>query len=121
MDEGQGRGIPAAHAGVRLSDRLQTPSRRRRVEGCSQSQGEVRSQNAGESSSSLSCKEHQHVDGAGYGWVGGPDGSRTRDLMNAIHARSQLRYWPTLPPVNHLLYPIPNTAPWVCLRPVASA
>src|SRR5262245_61830890 len=26
----------------------------------------------------------------------GPDGSRTRDLMNAIHARSQLRYWPTL-------------------------
>src|SRR5205814_6158122 len=28
--------------------------------------------------------------------VGGPDGSRTRDLMNAIHARSQLRYWPTL-------------------------
>src|SRR5438874_10776555 len=25
---------------------------------------------------------------------GGPDGSRTRDLMNAIHARSQLRYWP---------------------------
>src|SRR5262245_36654143 len=27
--------------------------------------------------------------------VGGPDGSRTRDLMNAIHARSQLRYWPT--------------------------
>ena len=26
---------------------------------------------------------------------GGPDGSRTRDLMNAIHARSQLRYWPT--------------------------
>ena len=28
--------------------------------------------------------------------IGGPDGSRTRDLMNAIHARSQLRYWPTL-------------------------
>ena len=27
--------------------------------------------------------------------IGGPDGSRTRDLMNAIHARSQLRYWPT--------------------------
>lgn len=27
--------------------------------------------------------------------AGGPDGSRTRDLMNAIHARSQLRYWPT--------------------------
>jgi hypothetical protein len=28
------------------------------------------------------------------GRIGGPDGSRTRDLMNAIHARSQLRYWP---------------------------
>ena len=26
--------------------------------------------------------------------VGGPGGNRTRDLMNAIHARSQLRYWP---------------------------
>src|SRR5581483_11447987 len=26
---------------------------------------------------------------------GGPDGSRRRILMNAIHARSQLRYWPT--------------------------
>ena len=26
--------------------------------------------------------------------VGGPDGSRTRDLVNAIHARSQLRHWP---------------------------
>src|SRR5713226_9702500 len=68
MDEGQGRGIPAAHAGVRLSDRPQTPSRRRQVEGCSQSQGKVRSQNAGESRSSLSCEEHQHVDGPGYGW-----------------------------------------------------
>src|SRR5204863_3112778 len=53
MDEGQGRGIPAAHAGVRLPDRPQTPSRRQRVEGCSQSQGKVRSQNAGESRSSL--------------------------------------------------------------------
>ena len=42
--------------GVRLSDRPQTPSRRQRVEGCSQSQGKVRSQNAGESRSSLSCK-----------------------------------------------------------------
>ena len=28
--------------------------------------------------------------------IGGPDGSRTRDLVNAIHARSQLRHWPTL-------------------------
>src|SRR5205814_8899384 len=56
MDEGQGRGTPAAHAGVRVSDRPQTPSRRQRVEGCSQSQGNVRSQNAGESRSSLSCK-----------------------------------------------------------------
>jgi hypothetical protein len=27
--------------------------------------------------------------------VGGPDGSRTRDLLNAIQARSQLRYRPT--------------------------
>ena len=36
--------------------------------------------------------------------------------MNAIHARSQLRYWPTLPRGNHLLYPIPKTAPWVCLQ-----
>src|SRR6185436_11904411 len=26
----------------------------------------------------------------------GPDRDRTGDLMNAIHARSQLRYWPTL-------------------------
>ena len=26
---------------------------------------------------------------------GGPDRDRTGDLMNAIHARSQLRYWPT--------------------------
>src|SRR5437667_1912493 len=68
MDEGQGRGTPAAHAGVRLSDRPQTPSRRRRVEGCSQSQGKVRAQHAGESRSSLSCKEHQHVDLPGYGW-----------------------------------------------------
>jgi hypothetical protein len=25
---------------------------------------------------------------------GGPDRDRTGDLMNAIHARSQLRYWP---------------------------
>ena len=28
--------------------------------------------------------------------VGGPDRDRTGDLMNAIHARSQLRHWPTL-------------------------
>ena len=27
---------------------------------------------------------------------GGPDRDRTGDLMNAIHARSQLRYWPTV-------------------------
>jgi hypothetical protein len=27
---------------------------------------------------------------------GGPDRDRTGDLMNAIHARSQLRYWPIL-------------------------
>ena len=27
---------------------------------------------------------------------GGPDRDRTGDLMNAIHARSQLRHWPTL-------------------------
>ena len=26
---------------------------------------------------------------------GGPDRDRTGDLVNAIHARSQLRYWPT--------------------------
>jgi hypothetical protein len=26
--------------------------------------------------------------------VGGPDRDRTGDLVNAIHARSQLRYWP---------------------------
>ena len=25
---------------------------------------------------------------------GGPEGSRTPDLVNAIHARSQLRHWP---------------------------
>src|SRR5437773_3400562 len=99
MDEGQGRGTPAAHAGVRLSDRPQTPSRRQRVEGSSQSQGKVRSEDAGESRSNLSCE------GASAGasmapdtdGVGGPDRDRTGDLMNAIHARSQLRYWPTLP------------------------
>ena len=28
--------------------------------------------------------------------IGGPDGGRTRDLVNAIHARSQLRHWPML-------------------------
>jgi hypothetical protein len=28
-------------------------------------------------------------------WFGGPDRDRTGDLMNAIHARSQLRYRPT--------------------------
>ena len=28
---------------------------------------------------------------------GGPDGGRTRDLVNAIHARSQLRHWPIRP------------------------
>src|SRR5262249_41627488 len=28
--------------------------------------------------------------------VGGPDRDRTGDLVNAIHARSQLRHWPTL-------------------------
>src|SRR5215211_4120206 len=39
--------------------------------------------------------------------VGGPDGSRTRDLMNAIHARSQLRYWPT-DGVRPLLYQLPT-------------
>ena len=26
--------------------------------------------------------------------IGGPDRDRTGDLVNAIHARSQLRYWP---------------------------
>src|SRR3954469_12331854 len=31
---------------------------------------------------------------------GGPDRDRTGDLMNAIHARSQLRYRPTLERVN---------------------
>ena len=31
------------------------------------------------------------------GKIGGPDRDRTGDLMNAIHARSQLRYWPTRP------------------------
>ena len=59
MDEGQGRAAPAAHAGVRLSDRPQTPSRRQRVEGCSQSQGKVRSEDAGESRSSLSGEQHR--------------------------------------------------------------
>src|SRR5688572_422476 len=54
MDEGQGRGAPAAHTGVRLSDRPQAPSRRQRVENCSQSQGKVRAQNAGESRSGVS-------------------------------------------------------------------
>jgi len=48
MDEGQGRPAPAADAGVRLSDGSQTPSRRQRVEGCSQSQGKGRSRNPGE-------------------------------------------------------------------------
>ena len=28
------------------------------------------------------------------GSIFGPDRDRTGDLMNAIHARSQLRYWP---------------------------
>src|SRR3954468_6934333 len=38
---------------------------------------------------------------------GGPDRDRTGDLMNAIHARSQLRYRPTLEIAN------PNgNAPW---------
>jgi hypothetical protein len=32
---------------------------------------------------------------------GGPDRDRTGDLMNAIHARSQLRYWPTLRVSDH--------------------
>src|SRR5436190_1699661 len=33
--------------------------------------------------------------GSGERRSGGPDRDRTGDLMNAIHARSQLRYWPT--------------------------
>ena len=36
--------------------------------------------------------------------VGGPDRDRTGDLMNAIHARSQLRYWPTGERSNSELY-----------------
>ena len=45
---------------------------------------------------------------------GGPDGSRTRDLMNAIHARSQLRYRPTCgmnePSVYHVhLHSVPSS------------
>ncbi len=32
------------------------------------------------------------------GMIGGPDGGRTRDLVNAIHARSQLRHWPIKSP-----------------------
>ena len=35
---------------------------------------------------------------------GGPDRDRTGDLMNAIHARSQLRYWPTWGRTNSELY-----------------
>ena len=36
---------------------------------------------------------------------GGPDGSRTRDLVNAIHARSQLRHWP----IRFILCPHPSS------------
>ena len=46
MDESQGRGAPAAHAGVRLPDRPPPPARRRRLEGLAQGQGEVRSGDA---------------------------------------------------------------------------
>jgi hypothetical protein len=35
------------------------------------------------------------VNTAGYGFHGGADGDRTHDLMNAIHALSQLSYSPT--------------------------
>src|SRR4051794_25185255 len=38
----------------------------------------------------------QPASSAKSGKIGGPDRDRTGDLMNAIHARSQLRYWPTL-------------------------
>src|ERR1700722_17924585 len=39
--------------------------------------------------SAISVVWNQQVGGSG------PDRDRTGDLMNAIHARSQLRYWPT--------------------------
>jgi hypothetical protein len=46
------------------------------------------------------------------GGVGGPDQDRTGDLLNAIQARSQLRYRPTrgLPPVAR--WPMPRSEGW---------
>ena len=50
-------------------------------------------------------------DAGGYrtgGKVGGPDGSRTRDLLNAIQARSQLRYRPTSVKAEHSILAHPD-------------
>ncbi len=47
--------------------------------------------------------------------IGGPDGGRTRDLVNAIHARSQLRHWPTLGGVSahdHSTVPVRGRSTW---------
>ena len=41
--------------------------------------------------------------------VGGPDRDRTGDLMNAIHARSQLRYWPISARGKLQLYGVPHS------------
>ena len=54
VDESQGRGAPAAHAGVRLPDRPRAPARRRRLEGLAQGEGQVRSGDAFENRSRAS-------------------------------------------------------------------
>jgi hypothetical protein len=41
------------------------------------------------------------------GFSGGADGVRTRDLIDAIDARSQLRYGPTVVRLNLLITPAP--------------
>ena len=46
--------------------------------------------------------------------TGGPDGIRTRDLLNAIEARSQLRYGPTIS--NQWSRPDSNRRPLPCER-----
>ena len=53
--------------------------------------------------------------GGGAG-IGGPDGSRTRDLLNAIQARSQLRYWPPLSCCEHTILARGRTEPSACGR-----
>ena len=60
-----------------LEGRPQSPSRRRRPGGAAQHRAVLEALNSGK------------------GRSGGPDRDRTGDLMNAIHARSQLRYRPT--------------------------